>query len=99
MHIPDGLLDPLITIILWIASLIVIIFGFFRIKKIFQEEDSEKLVPYIGVMAAVIFAFQFVNYPIPGGTSGPLVGGTLVGVILGPWASVIVIFLVLIIQC
>ena len=98
MHIPDGLLDPLITIILWIASLIVIIFGFFRIKKIFQEEDSEKLVPYIGVMAAVIFAFQFVNYPIPGGTSGHFVGGTLVGVILGPWASVIVIFLVLVIQ-
>jgi len=66
--------------------------------KIFQKEDSEKLIPYIGVLAAVIFAFQFVNYPIPGGTSGHLVGGTLVAVILGPWASLIVLFLILVIQ-
>ncbi len=66
--------------------------------KAFEEEDSEKLIPYIGVLAAVIFAFQFVNYPIPGGTSGHLVGGTLVAVILGPWASLVVIFLVLLVQ-
>ena len=64
----------------------------------FEDEDSEKLIPYIGVMAAVIFAFQFVNYPVPGGTSGHLVGGTLVAVILGPWASVIVLFLILVVQ-
>ena len=49
-------------------------------------------------MAAVIFAFQFVNYPVPGGTSGHLVGGTLVAIILGPWASVIVLFLILVVQ-
>ncbi|TFG09669.1 MAG: cobalamin biosynthesis protein CbiM, partial [Promethearchaeota archaeon] len=53
---------------------------------------------YIGVLAATIFAFQFVNYPVPGGTSGHLVGGTLVGVILGPWAAVIVLFMILIVQ-
>jgi cobalt/nickel transport system permease protein len=66
--------------------------------KMFEREESEKLVPYIGVLAAVIFAFQFVNYPVPGGTSGHLVGGTLVAVILGPWASVIILFLVLVVQ-
>jgi len=98
MHIPDGLLDPVTTIVLWICSIVVIVFGFSKISKIFEEEDSEKLVPYIGVIAAVIFAFQFVNYPVPGGTSGHLVGGTLVAVILGPWASVIVLFMVLIVQ-
>jgi cobalt/nickel transport system permease protein len=64
----------------------------------FEKEDSEKMIPYIGVLAAVIFAFQFVNYPVPGGTSGHLVGGTLVAIILGPWASVIVLFLILVIQ-
>ena len=98
MHIPDGLLDPVITIVLWGCSILVIVFGFSKISKIFEEEDSEKLVPYIGVIAAVIFAFQFVNYPVPGGTSGHLIGGTLVAVILGPWAAVIVIFMVLIVQ-
>ena len=98
MHLPDGLLDPITLVILWIISVAILIFCFSRIGKMFQDEDSEKLIPYIGVLAATIFAFQFVNYPIPGGTSGHLVGGTLVGVILGPWAAVIVLFMVLIVQ-
>ncbi len=98
MHIPDGLLDPATLIILWIVAIIVMILGYFKMGKIFEKEDSEKLIPYIGVLAATIFAFQFVNYPVPGGTSGHLIGGTLVAVILGPWASVIILFLVLVVQ-
>lgn len=98
MHLPDGLLDPITLIVLWIIVILVMILGFFRIGKIFENEDSDKLIPYIGVLAAVIFAFQFVNYPIIGGTSGHLVGGTLVAIILGPWASIIVLFLILVIQ-
>ncbi len=98
MHIPDGLLNPATLIILWIVAIIVMILGYFKMGKIFEKEDSEKLIPYIGVLAATIFAFQFVNYPVPGGTSGHLIGGTLVAVILGPWASVIILFLVLVVQ-
>jgi len=98
MHIPDGLLNPTTIVFLWVIVIVVMILGYFKIGKIFEKEDSEKLVPYIGVLAAVIFAFQFVNYPVPGGTSGHLIGGTLIAVILGPWASVIVLFLVLVVQ-
>ncbi|MFW9772676.1 MAG: energy-coupling factor ABC transporter permease [Promethearchaeota archaeon] len=98
MHLPDGLLDPITTLVLWLVIVLIMIVGYFKMGKFFQKEDSEKLIPYIGVLAAVIFAFQFVNYPIPGGTSGHLVGGTLVAVILGPWASLIVLFLILVIQ-
>jgi len=98
MHIPDGLLDPITTIVLWIVTITIMVLGYFRMGKMFDKEDSEKMIPYIGVLAAIIFAFQFVNYPVPGGTSGHLVGGTLVAIILGPWASVIVLFLILVIQ-
>jgi len=98
MHIPDGLLNPTTIIFLWVIVIAVMILGYFKIGKIFEKEDSEKLVPYIGVLAAVIFAFQFVNYPVPGGTSGHLIGGTLIAIILGPWASVIILFLVLVVQ-
>ena len=98
MHIPDGLLDPITNLLLWIISITILVISFFKIGKIFEKEDSEKLVPYIGVLGAVLFAFQFVNYPVPGGTSGHLVGGTLVAVILGPWVSVVVLFLVLTVQ-
>ncbi|MFW9821343.1 MAG: energy-coupling factor ABC transporter permease [Candidatus Thorarchaeota archaeon] len=98
MHLPDGLLDPILIIVLWVVVIVTMILGFFRVNKIFENEDSDKLIPYIGVLAAVIFSFQFVNYPIIGGTSGHLVGGTLVAIILGPWASIIVLFLILFIQ-
>ena len=98
MHIPDGLLDPVTTIVLWIVTIVIMIISFKKIGKSFEEEDSEKLIPYIGVLAATLFAFQFVNFPVPGGTSGHLVGGTLVSVILGPWAAVIVIFMILVVQ-
>jgi len=98
MHIPDGLLDTATIIILWILVIVVMTLGYFKMGKIFEREDSDKLIPYIGVLAAVIFAFQFVNYPVPGGTSGHLIGGTLIAVILGPWASVIILFLVLVVQ-
>lgn len=98
MHIPDGLLDPITTIILWIVSVSFMVLGYFKMGRLFEKEDSEKLVPYIGVLAAIIFGFQFVNYPVPGGTTGHLIGGTLVAIILGPWASNIVLFLILVVQ-
>ncbi len=98
MHIPDGLLDPATIVILWIIVITVLVLGYLKMGKVFEKEDSDKLIPYIGVLAAVIFAFQFVNYPVPGGTSGHLIGGTLVAVILGPWAAVIILFLVLVVQ-
>jgi cobalt/nickel transport system permease protein len=98
MHLPDGLLDPVTIVVLWIVTISFLIIGYFKVKRQFKNTDSDRLIPYIGVLAAVIFAFQFVNYPIPGGTSGHLVGGTLVAVILGPWASLIIITLVLVVQ-
>lgn len=98
MHLPDGLLDPITIVVLWIITIVFMIFGYFKMNNLFKNAESDRLIPYIGVLAAVIFAFQFVNYPIPGGTSGHLVGGTLVAVILGPWASLIVLFLILVVQ-
>ena len=63
MQLPDGLLDPITTVILWTATVLIMILGYFKMGKIFEKEDSEKLIPYIGVLAAVIFAFQFVIIP------------------------------------
>ena len=74
MHIPDGLLDPVTTVVLWAVTIVFMIISFKKIGKSFEEEDSEKLIPYIGVLAATLFAFQFVNYPVPGGTSPPARG-------------------------
>src|SRR5665811_2225837 len=52
----------------------------------------------MGMMAAMIFALQMINFTIPGGTSGHLLGGALVVITLGPYAGVLVLSIVLIVQ-
>lgn len=56
-------------------------------------------VPLLGLAAAFVFAAQMLNFPVAGGTSGHLIGGVLVAVLLGPSAAVIVMTSVLIVQC
>ena len=61
---------------------------------------DEHIVPLMGVMGAFIFAAQMINFSIPGtGSSGHLVGGILLSAILGPWAALITLASVLVIQC
>jgi cobalt/nickel transport system permease protein len=60
---------------------------------------GDRLIPLMGVMSACIFAAQMVNFPIWGGTSGHLLGGVLAAVVLGPWAGVLAMSVVLVVQC
>jgi cobalt/nickel transport system permease protein len=52
----------------------------------------------MAVLAAGIFVAQMLNFPIGGGTSGHLLGAALATVILGPWAAMIIMTVILIIQ-
>lgn len=56
-------------------------------------------VPMLGLTAAFVFAAQMLNFPVAAGTSGHLIGGVLVSVLLGPSAAVLVMSSVLIVQC
>src|SRR5581483_1515888 len=60
---------------------------------------DEKHVPLLGVSGAFVFAAQMMNFPIPGGTSGNFVSRAIVGILLGPSASIVVLASVLLIQC
>jgi len=65
--------------------------------RMINKKFDDKIVPYMGVLAAVIFAAQLVNFPVPP-SSGHLVGSTLLAVMLGPWAGMLIIGMVLFIQ-
>jgi len=39
------------------------------------------------------------NFPVPGGTSGHILGGVLAGVMLGPWAGILTVTVVVLVQC
>jgi cobalt/nickel transport system permease protein len=94
MHIPDGFLSLPVSLLTWAFSLLLIVISLKRVEKDYQE----KAVPLMGVCAAFIFAAQMINFPIPGGTSGHLLGGTLAGILLGPWAGSLVMTVVFIVQ-
>jgi cobalt/nickel transport system permease protein len=94
MHIPDGFLNLPVLLVTWAIAIGLIAMSLKRA----QAEYKERAVPLMGVCAAFIFAAQMINFPIPGGTSGHLLGGTLAGALLGPWAGSLVMVAVFIVQ-
>lgn len=94
LHIPDGFLSAPVSLVTWVAAIALVAVALNRV----QSEYQERTVPLMGVCAAFIFAAQMINFPIPGGTSGHLLGGTLAGVLLGPWAGTLVMTVVFIVQ-
>jgi cobalt/nickel transport system permease protein len=94
MHIPDGFLNLPVSLITWMIAIALIVVALNQVQAKYQE----RTVPMMGVCAAFIFAAQMINFPIPGGTSGHLLGGTLAGILLGPWAGSLVMAVVFIVQ-
>ena len=67
------------------------------VKKIKNEVPKEKM-PMLGVGAAFSFLMMMFNVPLPGGTTGHAVGGTLLAILLGPYAACISVCVALLIQ-
>jgi cobalt/nickel transport system permease protein len=95
MHIPDAFMPIWQGAIYWVIALV---FVYLSLRWAKNELNEEKL-PLVAVLAAGIFALQSFNLPVSMGTSGHLVGGALVAIILGsPFAAVFILTLVLIVQ-
>ena len=94
MHIPDGYLSPQTFVPLYGASFV---FWAVALKKI-KKELSAKYIPYLAMAAAFSFLIMMFNVPIPGGTTGHAVGAGIIAILLGPWAAVLAVSVVLIIQ-
>ena len=95
MHIPDGFLDTKTAA----TTGVIAATGLGVALRQARRHLPARQVPLLGLAAAFVFAAQMLNFPVAGGTSGHLIGGTLVAVLLGPSAAVIVISSVLIVQC
>lgn len=94
MHIPDNFLStPVWATLDAIAVPTVAMVS----RKAHAATDTNRL-PLLGVMGAFVFAAQMINFPVGVGTSGHLVGGTLLACILGPWAAALVVTSILMIQ-
>jgi cobalt/nickel transport system permease protein len=94
MHIPDGFLAPPVWAALDIGAIPVIGYFLRRTQRTFEQSR----VPLLGVLGAFVFAAQMINFPVWAGTSGHLVGGTLLALTLGPSAAVVVMSAILVVQ-
>jgi len=95
MHIPDGFLDTKTWVSLGAISAGFIALSVARTNR----KMGEKHIPLMGVMAAFIFAAQMLNFPVAGGTSGHFMGSVLAAILLGPFAGILIMATVLIVQC
>tara|TARA_A100001011_G_scaffold361177_1_gene409083 strand:- start:70 stop:984 length:915 start_codon:yes stop_codon:yes gene_type:complete len=59
---------------------------------------ADKFIALTGMMSALIFVLQMINFPIAAGTSGHLLGGALAVIVLGPRLGLICLSVVVIIQ-
>jgi cobalt/nickel transport system permease protein len=94
LHIPDGYLGPITWGALWLVMIPVWIIAARKLKK----DLKTKNVPLLAMGAAFSFVIMMFNVPVLGGSTGHAVGGTLIAIILGPWAALIAVSVALIIQ-
>ena len=94
LHIPDGFLNLVVAGICWLVTVIILTIAIRRTNK----SLGERQIPLMGIMAAFIFAAQMINFPVAGGTSGHLLGGALAAILLGPWAAMLVMTAVIVVQ-
>lgn len=94
LHIPDGFLSTAVSLLCWLATVIMLTVA---VRKA-QADYDERLIPLAGVLAAFIFAAQMINFPVAGGTSGHLIGAALAFIVLGPWLGLLVMTAVISLQ-
>ena len=94
MHIPDGFLSPPV----WATLDVVSVPAAAWMARRAQRDSEDRKIPLMGVMGAFVFAAQMIDFPIPLGTSGHLVGGALLTVVLGPAVASVVMIAILAVQ-
>ncbi|MFI5258153.1 MAG: cobalt transporter CbiM [Candidatus Limnocylindrales bacterium] len=94
MHIPDGYLAPAVSLALAIPTVPVWAVATQKVKSVLNN----RTVPLLAIFSALSFTVMMFNVPVPGGTTAHGVGGTLIAVVLGPWAAAIAVSTALILQ-
>jgi cobalt/nickel transport system permease protein len=95
MHIPDGFISVPVAAVTGVISVAAVGIALGRSQAAFGNRRA----PILGLTTAFIFAAQMINFPVAGGTSGHLLGGTLAAIVLGsPWAATLAMSTVFLIQ-
>jgi cobalamin biosynthesis protein CbiM len=94
MHVPDGFIDAPVSL----AAGAVAVAGVAVSLRGARRELDDRTAPLAGLTAAFVFAAQMLNFPVASGTSGHLLGGALAAILVGPYAGVLCVSVVLLLQ-
>jgi len=94
MHIPDGYLSVEMCILTYALAIVFLVWSWKKAKAAY----SQSIAPLLAISSAFVFAAQMINFPITYGTSGHLVGGTFLSILLGPYAAILSMTIVLMMQ-
>ena len=94
MHVPDGFINAPVSI----GTGVICFATLWADVRSAKSLVADKLIALTGMMSALIFVLQMINFPIAAGTSGHLLGGALAVIVLGPNLGIICISIVVVIQ-
>ena len=94
MHIPDGLIAPQVYLAAYAAAAPA---WAYAVRKVARDFD-ETLIPRLAVLTALAFVLTTVMIPLPGGTSGHIIGVGLLALAFGIWPAFLAYSLVLVLQ-
>ena len=94
MHIPEGYLGPQT----YGAAYAVMLPIWAIAGRALRRTLSARRVPLLAIGAAFSFVIMMFNVPIPGGSTGHATGAPLIAILLGPWAAVLAVSVVLAVQ-
>ena len=87
-------LTPTIAIVLFAAAIILLAISWKKVKTTY----TQSFAAILAISSAFVFAAQMIDFPVAIGTSGHLVGGTFLAMLLGPFAAMISMSIVIIMQ-
>ncbi|MCC5812146.1 MAG: energy-coupling factor ABC transporter permease [Ectothiorhodospiraceae bacterium] len=94
MHIPDGFLSPQTFLP---AAALAVPAWMYAVRRVAAQLD-EQTIPRLAVLTALAFVLTTVMIPLPGGTSGHLLGVGLLALAFGIWPAFLAYSLVLLLQ-
>ncbi len=94
MHIPDGVLSPATSV----AAAVVMLPVWTAAARHVRARLGTRQMPLLALGAAFCFTVMMFNIPALGGTTAHPVAGTLLAVMLDPWAAVLGVSTALAIQ-
>src|SRR4029079_9918522 len=92
---PDGYLNDPVCVMTSVAAAAAMGVSVARLRRDAQGTSSQAMA----VTGAGVCAAQMINCSVGHGTSGHMLGAALAAVVLGPWAAMAMMTLVLVAQC